>query len=173
MRRFDVSSCVIDAEPEHHKAREFAGHWPGRVWLCYYPNTSTWVHQEPAGWKDDEGIVSAHRTMTLDAMYARVRERRIEYPREVLALPEFAEQMMAPVRVLEKTARGDQVAKYVEGGRADHFCHAENYACLAASRFAAPAPTSSPHASRWTGGGSDTDDDDEDERPASWQSRWR
>lgn len=42
--------------------------------------------------------MSAHRTLALDAAFARVRQQQIEYPREVLGLPEFAEQMMAPVR---------------------------------------------------------------------------
>ena len=141
MPRFDVSCCVVDAEPEHHKAREFANRWPGRVWLCHYPNTSTWVHQEPVVWKDDEQSVSAHRTITLDGLFAEIRERRIEYPREVLHLPEFSEQMMAPVRVVEKAASGNMVARYVEGGKADHMCHSHNYERIARLRSAAPTIT--------------------------------
>jgi hypothetical protein len=131
MRRFDVSRCVVDAEPEHHSARQFASRWPGRVWLCRYPNTSNWPHAEPAVFDDDEQVVSAHRTLTLDAAFARIRERRIELPREVMDVPEYAEQIMAPVRVIEKDARGNPIAKYVEGGKADHFAHAENYAMIA------------------------------------------
>lgn len=138
MSRFDVSTCVVDAEPEHHKAREFANRWAGRVWLCHYPSTSTWTHQESAVWNDAEYAVNAHRTLTLDAMYATIRERRIEYPREVLALPEFAEQMIAPVRVIEKDARGNPVARYVEGGKADHYCHGCNYRAIAEMRPEAP-----------------------------------
>ena len=141
MPRFDVSCCVVDAEPEHHKAREFANRWPGRVWLCHYPNTSTWVHQEPVIWKDDEQSVSAHRTITLDGLFAEVRERRIEYPREVLHLPEFGEQMMAPVRVVEKAASGNMVARYVEGGKADHMCHSHNYERIARLRSQPPTIT--------------------------------
>lgn len=133
MRRYDVSRCVVDAAPEGHEARKFARRWPGRVYLCSYPNASTWAHQEPAVWNAEEGTVSAHRTLTLDATFARIHERRIEYPREVLDIPEFAEQLMAPVRVIEDDSRGNPVARYVEGGRADHFAHAENYAALAMS----------------------------------------
>ncbi len=134
MPRFDVSSCVVDAEPEHHKAREFANRWAGRVWLCHYPNTAQWSHQEPVAWNGNEHAVSAHRTITLDGMFAELRERRVELPREVLALPEFAEQMMAPIRVIEKDTRGNPVARYVEGGKADHYCHGANYERIARLR---------------------------------------
>jgi len=134
MKRFDVSTCVADAEPEHHAAREFANRFRGRIWLCHYPNTATWQHAESAIWDDEEMAVSANRTLTLDATFARIRERRIELPRGVLDLPEYGAQMMAPVRVVEADARGDPVARYVEGGRADHFAHAENYVVIAESR---------------------------------------
>jgi hypothetical protein len=130
MRGYDVSRCVVDAAPEGHAARQFAQRWRGRVWLCSYPNTATWQHLEAAVWNDAEQTVSAHRTLTLDATFARVKERRIEYPREVMAIPEFAEQMMASVRVVEKDGRGNLVARYVETGL-DHFGHASNYVSIA------------------------------------------
>ena len=134
MRGYDVGRCVVDAAPEGHAARQFAARWPGRVWLCSYPNTATWQHQDAAVWNDGERTVSAHRTLTLDATFARVRERRIEYPCEVMAIPEFAEHMMAPVRVVEKDGAGNLVARYVEAGRDDHFAHASNYLVVAESR---------------------------------------
>jgi hypothetical protein len=143
MAQYDVSCCVVDAEPEHHSARNFANRFAGRVWLCHYPNTATWPHQEAAVWDEEERTVSAHRTLTLDATFARVRERRIEYPREVLALPEFAEHMMAPIRVIEKDKAGNLVAKYVEGSRPDHYAHAENYAYIAELRPGLPIVTPS------------------------------
>lgn len=134
MARFDVSCCVVDALPEGHSARQFARKFPGRVWLCHYPNTATWGHQEAVVWNEEEGTVNAHRTLTLDAMFGSIRERRVEYPREVMHVPEFAEQLMAPVRVIEKDATGNLVARYVEGGKADHFAHANNYCSIAANR---------------------------------------
>jgi len=137
MAQYDVWNCVIDAAPEGHEARKFAKRFPGRVWLCSYPNIATWQHKERQVFKPDERTVSAHRTLTMDAAFARVREQRIEYPREVLALPEFAEQMMAPVRVIEKDNAGNLVARYVEAGRPDHFAHAENYVAIAEARGAA------------------------------------
>lgn len=134
MSRFDVSCCVVDAEPEHHGALQFQQRWPDRVWLCHYGAGSAWQHQDVAVWNEVEGTVFAHRTMTLDATFARIRERRIELPREALDLPEYAEQMMAPVRIVEKDGRGNPVARYVEGGRADHLAHSEGYAWVAESK---------------------------------------
>ena len=136
IRQYDITTCVVDAAPEGHKAREFAARWPGRVWLCTYPNTANWPHQEPAVWNDDEQTVSAHRTLTLDATFARVRERRVEYPRGALAIPGFAEQLMASIRVIEPDSRGNPTARYVEGSKADHYAHAENYAYIAELRRA-------------------------------------
>ncbi len=137
MRRFDVSTCVVDAAPEGHEARKFATRWGGRVWLCIYPNTAAWKHKLPVVWKPDEKdmpqafMIQANRTLTLDQTLARIRERRVEYPREVFAIPEFAEQLMAPVRVIEMDGQGNMVARYIEGGKADHYAHAENYAEIA------------------------------------------
>jgi len=138
MRRFDVSTCVVDAEPEHHGALQFQARWPGRVWLCHYGAGSAWQHQDVAVWNDAEGTVFAHRTLTLDAMFAQVRERRIELPREALDLPEYAGHMMAPVRIVERDARGNPVARYVEGGKADHFAHSSAYCLLAESKPGPP-----------------------------------
>ena len=146
MPRYDVRRCVIDAEPEHHAAREFANEFRGRVWLCNYPNTATWIHAEPAVWNDPENAVSAHRTLLLDAVAARIRERRIEYPRELLAIAGFAEQITAPIRVIERDAAGRDVARYVETGP-DHYAHAEAYCLLAATRVgAAPSGVSADRA---------------------------
>jgi phage terminase large subunit GpA len=131
MNQFDVSACVVDAAPEGHAARAFRDRFQGRVWLCHYPNTANWPHKEPKVFNRDERTVAAHRTLTMDAAFARIRERRIEYPREVLSVPEFVEHMTAPVRVIEKDNAGNFVARYVESGRPDHLAHAENYALIA------------------------------------------
>ncbi len=139
MRRFDVSACVVDAEPEHHAALQFASDFTGRVWLCRYPNVTQWAHGTAAVWDDEEATVAAHRTLTLDATFAAIRERQIELPREAQHIPGFYEQMMAPIRVLQKDARGLEFATYVEGGKADHYAHSFLYCRLAALRPAQPA----------------------------------
>ncbi len=131
MRQYDVTSCVVDAAPEGHSARAFQGRFPGRVYLCNYPSTATWSHEKAFVVNEAEHTVSAHRTLTLDATFARIRERALELPREVMAIAGYVEQMTAPVRVVEKDGAGNLVAKYVEGGRADHYAHAENYSTIA------------------------------------------
>ncbi len=35
LTRYDVRRCVIDAQPELHKTREFARAWPRKVWLAF------------------------------------------------------------------------------------------------------------------------------------------
>jgi hypothetical protein len=167
MRRFDVRTCVVDAQPEGHAARAFADRFPGRVWLCHYPDPARWPHKQPVVWHDAQREVSAHRTLTLDALYASIRERRQELPREVLAIPEFAEQLRAPVRMLETDATGQSIARYAEGSKADHYAMAANYCRIAAMRPAgARAPGPTPSGSRWPGNPSPDDGSD------TYTSRW-
>lgn len=134
MAQYDVNCAVIDSQPEMHLARAFAQKFPGRVWLCNYPDPATWSHMQPVVWDVEGRTAAAHRTLTLDAMYAEIRERRIELPRGAADIPEYAPHMMAPVRIVEKDAKGNMIGRYVEAGRPDHFAHASNYAMIARLR---------------------------------------
>jgi hypothetical protein len=51
-------------------------------------------------------------------------------------IPDYYSHMKASVRVIQRNAKGIDIARYVESG-ADHYFHAENY-CLVASRVTAP-----------------------------------
>ena len=53
MLSYDVRTCVIDGLPNTHSAKEFAGKFPGRVWLCYYANKGT---KAEAVWNSDERV---------------------------------------------------------------------------------------------------------------------
>ena len=74
MEWFHVHRCVIDALPEIHTTRAFAGRFPGRVWLNYFDE-----HQKGSyRWDEKDRIVRENRTEALDASRAshRVRRRR-------------------------------------------------------------------------------------------------
>lgn len=49
MREFDVSVCVIDAEPNTNEALEFCNSFPGRVFLAWYKEATG---QNPVTWSD-------------------------------------------------------------------------------------------------------------------------
>jgi len=137
LRRFRVRTTVMDALPETTKAREFQAAQPaGSVWLAYYPEQPTGNKKtEAATWDEKEGTVSIDRTRALDEMFARFYEASEGQPGATLPagvrdVRDYYAQLRAPIRVIERSARGLDIARYVEAG-ADHYAHAENY-CLTA-----------------------------------------
>lgn len=132
MRRYRVTTCVVDALPETRKAREFQANWPiGRVWLAYYVVQKAGLKsEEMTQWNEEEGVVNLDRTRTLDETFARFTEQSNTLPGHARDIPDYYDHMKAPVRVTEKNNAGDVIARYVETG-ADHFAHAENYVTVA------------------------------------------
>lgn len=136
--RFDVRRCVIDAQPEGHGAREFAG---ARSWVClaYYDRQyggHVWERADAAGVR----IVHVNRTLALEEMFERFHERKAELPSDARRLGgrvrdgygEYYREMMALKRVRQKNTQGDWVDRFIDGGKADHYAHAEAYCLLAA-----------------------------------------
>jgi hypothetical protein len=145
MHRYGVWRCVIDANPETGLARQFQARHPGRVFLAYYHRQAR--EQRDAAvpqWDMERGRVYLNRTVALDALYDAIRQGRLRLPREARALGgepgregygELYRQLMAPVRLILRDAYGNPVARYVEGGAADHFAHAAAYALAAAQGY--------------------------------------
>jgi hypothetical protein len=127
MERFQVSRCVIDALPETHATRAFAGRFPGRVWLNYFND-----HQRGAyRWDEKEHVVSENRTETLDASRKVIRDGAVVLPRRSPVLDEFASHLTANAKRLEEDPEtGSQVYRYIRT-RADHFSLAFTYDCVA------------------------------------------
>jgi len=126
MARFKVSRCIIDALPETHTTRAFAGRFPGRVWLNYFNE-----HQK-GGYRWDEGerIVQENRTETLDASRRVIREGLVLLPRRTPLVEEFAQHLAADAKRLEEDEQtGSQQYRYVRTG-ADHFSLAFTYDCI-------------------------------------------
>jgi hypothetical protein len=145
-QRFRPRRTVIDALPETTKAREFQASRPdGSVWLAYYTLAAIGSKDEaPYKVKEEGGTVDLDRTRILDLTMARfLKQADAQSPENTLPanardLPDYYAQMKSPVRVLEKDARGQDVAQYVESGP-DHYAHAEGY-CAAASLLVTTAP---------------------------------
>lgn len=147
LKRYNVRTCVVDANPETKKVREFQSDFrPGRVWACYYHTHRQGMKtDEPYKWDEDDGKVTADRTRTLDIMASRLLSMDDEDDAGVEAfytLPanadsneEYYKHMTTPVRVIEETPSGEQYARWV--GKPDDYFQAKNYAHLAEK---APAP---------------------------------
>ncbi|MGH2652203.1 MAG: phage terminase large subunit family protein, partial [Actinomycetota bacterium] len=127
MKRFQVRRCVIDALPEIHITRAFAGRFPGRVWLNYFNE-----HQKGSyRWDEKERIVRENRTEALDASRRVIREGVVVLPRRTPLLEEFAAHLAADAkRLVEDEETGSQVYRYVKTGT-NHFSFAFTYDCIA------------------------------------------
>ncbi len=133
MRQYDVASCVIDAQPEQHKALEFARKHRREVRLSWYDRTKGEHHWE------QEGEVYANRTHALDETFTRSREGEDLLPENGRELVppiegghgEYYRQLMAPIRVIREGPDGNPTSKYDSRGKPDHFAHAEAYCTLA------------------------------------------
>lgn len=137
LKKFNVGTCVIDALPETTKARELQAQMPkGRVWLAYYSLSNIGTkYKDPIQWVKAEGIVNADRTRVIDGMYARFYKQENLLPENARNIPDYYDQLAAPVRVTEKDSRGIPVSRYVETGP-DHYAHSETY-CYVATHKAA------------------------------------
>jgi len=131
MRRYNVGLCVIDAQPEIHSTREFAGRHPGRAFVNYFLESQRGSYK----WSREERIVQENRTEALDASRQAIRERQVILPRGGAVIQEFAEHMASDVKQLvEDKDTGAKVFRYVRTAT-DHYSLAFTYECVAASRY--------------------------------------
>lgn len=127
MKNFNVTRCVIDAEPEMRKAREFAERFKGRVFLCFYSESQ----RGPYKWDNAEFKVNCNRTESLDASHNEVKFGRVVLPRECDVVRTFAEHLHNVGKKLEEDEEtGSKKYTYVKLGE-DHFRHAYNYEAMA------------------------------------------
>jgi hypothetical protein len=142
--KYNVRRAVIDALPETRAVREFrADYGRGAVWLAYFPNTRIGLKSEEVMQiKEEDGVVNIDRTRAMDEVMAgllssSVGEAGLTLPADARDVPEYYEHITNQVRVLEKNAAGQQVARYRELGP-DHLSLAELY-CLVAGKMPRPA----------------------------------
>jgi hypothetical protein len=130
IRRFRVRACVVDAMPEIHATRDFAGRHAGKVWMCYFSE-----HQKgKPNWDREKRLVQVNRTEALDLSRAAIREGRRLLPRRGPRVEEFATHVANnSKRLIEDKETGEQRYKYVRTGP-DHFSLALTYDCLASLR---------------------------------------
>ena len=127
VHNYGIHFTVIDANPEHRKALEFAQRFWGRVKLCYY---GSGINSKQINVHDEsEHTITVDRTSWIDMSMSRFRSKKIILPVDVSH--EYREHIKAPVRIYSKDKSGNPVGKYVKGNEDDHFAHAHTYAEIA------------------------------------------
>ena len=80
MRRFNVSMAAIHHAPKRRFSEAFAAEFPGQVYLVGYKTPSPSSNVSPANVDDETHMVTAWRTLLLDATLERFRNRLITLP---------------------------------------------------------------------------------------------
>lgn len=132
MKRFRVSTCVIDGLPETHATRAFAQRHGG-VYLNFFNENQ----RGSPKWDPENRMVSVNRTEALDASRMAIRDRKVVLPRRLPIVEEFAQHMAADAKLLDEDEEtGARKYRYIRTS-ADHFSLAFTYAWLGVAQGAA------------------------------------
>ena len=126
IRRYAVRMCVVDHLPETRSARALQADWPGRVLLAAYAEHEP---TNPFRVDLDRAMITANRTVALDAMLEGLRRVRV---RPLKQSPRgYVEHLTAFHRMSEMNEKtGIVTHRYISTGP-DDWGHAECYALLA------------------------------------------
>lgn len=134
MRRFGVTTCVVDANPEFHGARQFQQRWWGQVYLADYVHgrLPVLVNRDEVADPKRMFRVQVDRTGAMDAITTSIRDGLVTFPADAGSVPGLFAHLQAPVRQLRPDAQGNPRGVYDEGSRPDHYYHAARGARSAA-----------------------------------------
>jgi len=128
-----VVRCVSDGLPNTFKAKELQDSWPkGKIYLCYYEDRNK--AKEPIAWNPSKGIVTAHRSYTLDDMCNKVRDKKFIFPDSEKLVPLF-KHVKALIRQKNEDSETGEISYEYKKVKRDHLAHALNYALIAANKL--------------------------------------
>jgi hypothetical protein len=134
--RFNVKSCVVDAQPEYHKAREIQKSEPYAVYLCYYSE-----HLKMSdSWNLVDNIVKVNTVDIFDESHQMITQPgRLLIPRNCEEVKIFAHQMTMRAKFIETDRYGEKIYRYKKiGDKEDHYRNALNYFYLACKKVGVP-----------------------------------
>jgi len=133
IKRYQVSVCVIDSKPETRKARELKewalnDHPDCIVWLCdFFPTERVGADEYGLRVDYQAQVIRADRTQLLDATHEEIVQGRRVLPSDSDLIPDFFDQMQAPVRMLSPKGNRFIWSK----GPPDHYRFSDSYSRLA------------------------------------------
>jgi hypothetical protein len=122
-RRFRVDVAVVDAAPEMRMAQglrdQFIAEGGTQVWLArFHPTPRVGVQRYGMRLDYQQQIITVDRTQVFDATFDDLREQRRIFPEDVFTVFGWADQMRAPVRVLNESK---QRIVWENGSSPDHY----------------------------------------------------
>lgn len=131
IERFNIKIAVCDNMPNIMEARKLKMRFPGKVFLCSYVDDPL---PNGVSWDKKEHTVSANRTDTMDSSQVEIESMTIKLPKKSKEIGEFAGHCVNLLKQEVTSREGTVKWTYTKIGP-DHYRHAFNYACIAASYF--------------------------------------
>jgi len=126
MKRYNVRTCCVDAEPEARWAIHFQRTAPCAVWRVQYRHGSEGLIVRAMDVDYKKGLITVDRTIALDELLSQYAQSRVAIPVNYRNLcgGQFAREMSSAVRVLEMEGG---VERYIWNTTNCHALHVDNY----------------------------------------------
>lgn len=137
LKEFGVSLMVMDAGPDYTTAFSLAAKARhNQVYRCEYVNKPSPTQKRNCWYDEEEQIVKAYRTGTLDDAAKRVNAGHFLFPQhEETRL--ITQHLSNIKRIVVQAADGEPIGRWVKAGTGpageDHYAHALNYLNMAAT----------------------------------------
>jgi hypothetical protein len=129
MKRFNVGFGIMDAQPEHLKAKDFCSAHPGRMMAAYYP---TYLENTKDIAKDkDDMIIHVNRSLVMSMVIQAFFNGKILLPKDIRSVKDFYKQMKSPVKATQEDTNGNLRTFFPPTKMADHYFHAFVYLMIA------------------------------------------
>ena len=123
--KYKPSVIVMDAMPELHSARTFALSTPYTTFLCRFVEGAESIKVKYGDNNDPVNYINVNRTLALDGSLADIKNKMVSYPRSIINVTEFFNQMLVPRREYN-----DDKEKYIYTKGTDHYRFADLYQWL-------------------------------------------
>jgi len=132
MHAYNVLHCMIDAQPERTKAKDFAKIFPGMVTVVMYNSNPMATEAKWSETEDGVPMYTGLRTPMIDAALALIHTKTEGVPSNLPT--DFWDHFRAVSRQMIKRADGQIYSSYVNS-KPDHYVHAFTYAVCAGERY--------------------------------------
>ena len=122
MQTYNIRCCVIDAQPERSKARDFSDTFETRVFMAFYPEGLKIEYKA----NEENRNISIDRSEAIEKLHNRIRNEQIAFPNQTYCKDQLVDHCTALVKTYRKDKSGLMKPRYLTTG-ADHFAHSLIY----------------------------------------------
>jgi hypothetical protein len=114
---------VIDCNPERRMAKELCDKYFGLGYMCNFSNNAKNIDIKPS--IDTDRLMNIDRSSWLDVVMRRFHKQDIILPGDISS--DYEKHVKSLVKILERDANNNVVAKYLTRGNDDHYAFSSLY----------------------------------------------